>query len=242
MSTVTLDLQKQLDLRKDQVINLKKEIGLRNQKAAVILALDFSGSMNWLYQGGQIQRLIERLLPLGLAFDDNGEVDFYLFDTTVKKLPENITLKNIEGYISNKVIGKYEMGGTKYAPVIKKIVDDFAPKASGGFLGLGKKSGSLKDPVYVIFITDGENDDKAKAEKEIIEASKHGIFFQFVGIGSSQFTFLEKLDTMSGRFMDNANFFQVNDLSNKSDDDLYRLLLKEFPTYVYDARVKQLID
>lgn len=236
-----MNLEKELDMRKAIVLDLKKSIGLENQKAQIVLALDFSGSMDHLYRDGSVQKLVERILPLGLAFDDNGEVDFYLFESGQKKMPENITLKNVAGYINSKIMGKYSMGGTQYAPVINAIVKEFGKAQGKGFFGFSAKSEPLDLPVYVIFITDGENSDKSEAEAAIIEASKHGIFFQFVGIGSAQFTFLQKLDNLSGRNIDNANFFKVDNLANKTDEDLYKLLLTEFPSFIKEARTKNMI-
>ncbi len=236
-----LNLSKQLDLRKGMVLDLKKKIGLENQKAQVIFALDYSGSMSSLYNNGSVQKLAERILPLGLGFDDNGEVDFYLFESGHHKLPQNITLNNVQGYINNYVVGKYEMGGTSYAPVINAIVNDFKPRSTGGFLGMGKKTESLDLPVYVIFITDGANYDESETEKALKEASKYGIFFQFVGIGLENFRFLQRLDNLSGRNIDNANFFKVDDLSRKTDEELYQLLLTEFPSFVTEARTKGMI-
>lgn len=105
-----------------------------------------------------------------------------------------------------------------------------------------KKFGLPADlPTYVIFITDGDNGDHAEAERAVREASAAPIFFQFVGIGRESFPFLSKMDTMSGRVIDNANFFSVSNLGQKSDDELYKLLLTEFPSYVKEARTKGLI-
>lgn len=245
-----LDLKKQtLDLRKNKVLDLKKSKGITDQKAAVVLALDFSGSMDSLYRSGKVQELVERILPLGLAFDDNGEVDFYLFHDGFIKMKENITLQNVFGYIQNKVLGKYSMGGTRYAPIINAIVEEFGnvrKVKTGGFMGFGSKESTVSNepldyPVYVIFITDGANGDRADAERAIREASKQGIFFQFIGIGYETFDFLQKLDGLSGRFLDNANFFKVDDLARKTDDDLYALLLAEFPGWIPQAKSKGLI-
>lgn len=224
---------------------------MEGQLAKVVLCLDFSGSMGHLYSNGQVQELVERILPLGLAFDDNGKVDFYLFSDGVKKVPQNITLSNVAGYINAKILGKYQMGGTNYAPAIKRVVEDSVPTKTegGGFMGKlfggsGKKvpTGEKQDyPTYVIFITDGDSFDHKESEEAIKLASKGPVFFQFIGIGREKFPFLSKLDTMSGRFIDNANFFSISDLSAKSDDDLYKLLLTEFPSYVKEARTKGLI-
>lgn len=67
-----------LNLRKQIVLDLKKERGLENQKASVVFVLDKSGSMDWLYKNGFVQRLTERILPVGLGFDDDGEVELYV--------------------------------------------------------------------------------------------------------------------------------------------------------------------
>lgn len=233
-----MNLFKELDLRKEQVLDLKKKVGLEGQKAQVVLALDYSGSMGMLYSDGSVQKLVERILPLGLAFDDNQEVDFYLFHDGQIRVDQTLNLNNIVGYIDNKVMNRYRMGGTNYAPVINAIVKDFGKKS--GWFGSGKPS-KLDLPVYVIFITDGENSDRGDAEQAIREAANHGIFFQFVGIGRSSFSFLEKLDNLSGRNIDNANFFKVENLNNKTDEQLYSLLLTEFPTFVTEARTKNLI-
>ena len=243
-STAPVSLEKTLTLRKEKVLDLTKKKGLEGQKAQVVLVLDFSGSMSHLYGNGSVQDLVERILPIGMAFDDNQEVDFLLFHHGVIELPETLKVSNIPGYINSKIVGKYQMGTTSYAPVIEKVTDRFSKSTkSGGFLGLGgKKEYTQMDlPVYCIFITDGNCDDKEETEEAIRKASKTGIFFQFIGIGNSSFPFLEKLDNLTGRNIDNANFFTVNDLSQKTDDELYQLLLTEFPSYVKEARTKGLI-
>jgi len=237
---MALDLVK-LRERKESVLNLKKDMGLGSQKAQVVLALDYSGSMGSLYANGTVQDTVERILPLGLAFDDNGEVDFYLFENGSVKLPENITLKNLDGYIQNKVIGKYSMGGTNYAPVLREIQRDFAPKKQGSFLGLGGTPGKMKDPVYIIFITDGDNFDRSETEDIVRSMSEQGFFIQFVGIGRESFSFLQKLDDLKGRKIDNANFFSISDIKNFPDSQLYPSLMNEFPGWVAQARNLNLI-
>lgn len=235
-----IDLNK-INLRKEIVFNLSKSKGMENQKAQVVLCMDISGSMSESYRNGLVQDVIERIVPLALQFDDNGELDLYLFESRCKKHKNNVTLKNLDGFVNKEIMGKYDFGGTKYAPPVNMIREEAVGSGKGGFLGFGKKK-TLKYPVYVIFITDGQNDDRADAEQAIKEASSHGIFFQFVGIGSSSFPFLEKLDNLDGRFIDNANFFQVNNISRMSDDELYGKLLGEFPEWLKLAKSKNLIE
>jgi hypothetical protein len=95
-----------------------------------------------------------------------------------------------------------------------------------------------KIPTFVFFITDGDNYDKSLTEEVIKNCADQAIFWQFVGIGNSNFEFLEKLDEMDGRFIDNANFFQLDDISSISDERLYDRLLNEFPSWLKEAKAK----
>ncbi len=235
-----------INLRKDIASKVAESKNIAGFKAQVVLVLDYSGSMEQLYSNGFVQRLVERLVPVAMQFDDNGEMELYIFENGCKKHDNNVNSSNVDGLIKREIYGKYSFGGTSYAPPINMIVEHYKPNAakSGGFLGgmFGKKPvAQSTDPVFVIFITDGENSDKPQAEKAIIEASNKGIFFQFVGIGNASFTFLDKLDTMEGRFMDNANFFQANDIDKISDKELYERLFNEIPQWIPEAKAKGLI-
>jgi hypothetical protein len=203
-----------LNLRKQIVLDLKKERGLENQKASVVFVLDKSGSMDWLYKNGFVQRLTERILPVGLGFDDDGEVELYVFHSRAFRHPESITESNLNRIIPD-VVKKYGYEATEYANPIELILDQWIGPKSNSFMGFGKKerpSKKLLNPVFVIFVTDGENSDKSKTEEILREASNYPIYFQFVGIGKERFNFLRNLDNLSGRTVDNAGFFQADDL------------------------------
>ena len=239
-----------INLRKNIINTVVENKGLTGVKAQVVLVLDYSGSMEPLYASGFVQRVIERLVPVAMQFDDNGEMELYMFENSCKKHPNNITAASADGIVNREIKGKYSFGGTQYAPAIKAILRDYVPAAveeKKGFLGsmFGSKpniTGNTKDPIYVIFVTDGDNSDKPSTDAAIIEASKHGVFFQFVGIGSASMTYLDKLDTMSGRYIDNANFFQVNDLDKIEDKELYERLLTEFPSWISEAKSKAILS
>lgn len=83
--------------------------------------MDYSGSMRGLYSNGTVQRLTEKLFPLALEFDDNGELDFYLFDTGVSRKPA-VTMANYQNYVQTNCTGS--MGCTSYAPVLQAIYKD----------------------------------------------------------------------------------------------------------------------
>ena len=226
------DTIKKINLAKEEVhtVRLSKK-PLINQTVYGALVLDFSGSMRNLYKDGTVQSVIEKALPIAMEFDNDGEMEFWLFDDGFRRLP-NITLENVYGYVEREIIGKYHMGGTCYAPVMKDVLKQYIKKTSKGLF----RKAEEKLPEYVLFITDGNNSDKANTDSIIKEASKHPIFWQFVGIGNDDFQYLRKLDDMSGRYVDNADFFAVYNTENIT----YNRLFDEFPNWLMNEKVKQM--
>lgn len=216
-----VSLAKKIDLAKDDVkkVCLSKE-PLRNLIANVGVVLDFSGSMLDLYNNGTVQRVIEKLLPLAMTFDDNETMEAWIFEDKFHRLSD-ITLNNIEGYI-NRETKKYRMGCTYYAPVMKDVFKTY------------KKN---KIPAYIIFITDGDNFDKPQTDEIIKEAANYPIFWQFVGVGRDDFKYLQALDDMDDRYVDNADFFRVREM----DDITYENLLNEFPHWLENQKVKEML-
>jgi len=87
----------------------------------------------------------------------------------------------------------------------------------------------------------GDNNDHGETENFIRQISAHGIFWQFVGIGNERFVFLNELDNMSGRKLDNANLLKAASLANMTDRELYSALLNEFPSWITQAKQAKLI-
>lgn len=206
-------------------LSKKADFDLGSANTKVVVALDYSGSMSTLYSNGTVQQTLNRLVPLGLTFDDNGSIDFYLFETGYRKM-DDLNINNYSDYVK-EVINKsgYRMGGTNYAPVLNSIIN-------GEKAGIFKKAeGAIVDdnqPTFVLFITDGANGDERNTEKVLLDASRKNVFIQFIGIGSSRFTYLEKLDELPNRPIDNTGFSQLTNLGNTSDSELYNTVLGEF--------------
>ena len=216
VSTGSVSLQKKISLRKDIILNEVKKNNITAAVARVVFVLDHSGSMINMYKNGTVQDLLERIFPMAMCFDDNGELEFYWFDSTFKEL-ETVTEKNLNGYVQNVIMSKRDhFGGTNYAPIIKEITMRYARKQP------------MRIPTFVVFITDGANADKADSKKALIEASRYNIFWKFVGIGDARFDFLEKLDDLKGRFIDNANFVNFSNINDVNDNVLYAQLLTEY--------------
>ena len=239
-----------LDLTKRAAVSLEKR-GLAEHTARVALCLDISGSMTSLYGSGKIQALVERVLALGLRFDDNGQVDVFLFGTGGYEEPA-VSVANHASYVPDMTRRRRLEGGTSYGAAMRLIRERY-------FGAAGPRSQPYADtqPVYVMFVTDGAPMDRKEAEEQLRFSSFEPVFWQFMAIGKSnkavdagekkkrglmarladsQFTFLEQLDDLSGRHVDNADFFGVTDPANLSDDQLYDLLMTEYPSWLEAAR------
>lgn len=237
---------KLLDLSKKAKISLEK-VGLQNHEAKVALCLDISGSMYDLYRSGKIQEFAERILALGTRFDDDGSIDIFLFGQYAHDAGE-LTIDNFDGFV-NRMIHRYPLeGATYYSDVMKMVREHYF-----GFAQRRREPLSEEIPVYVMFLTDGAAFDETRTIGEIESSSYEPIFWQFMAIGESNydvygnyqnvgnFGFLEELDNLTGRFIDNANFFHVADPAGIPDNQLYDLLMTEYPGWVKLARSKGLI-
>ena len=129
-SSAKVVLSKAEDGLERHIVRLKKEknIDLSSHRARVFVVMDRSGSMTSLYQSGEIQNVLTRLLPLALKFDDNGELEVYVFNTSCIQMP-SMNLSNYESYVKREIMNKGygPSGGTSYSPVIEKtmsIYDD----------------------------------------------------------------------------------------------------------------------
>jgi len=229
-----------VSLAKSAKVVLEKR-KLSSHTAAVGLCLDISASMKKLFGNGTVQGLLERVLGLGLNFDDNGAIDLFTFGLNAHDLGE-FKPEEFSG-ASDRILARTPLeGGTRYAPAIRAVLAHYGFKPAGLLSGLfGGRPQPRKDPVYLLFVTDGDCSDQDDARKAIVEASRHPVFFQFIGIGHAGFTFLKEIDTMDGRFLDNANFFEVHDPAQMSETDLYEKMTAEYPQWVQLAKGKGIL-
>ena len=215
-----------VSLVKPLVFELKKK-NLETTVARVGLVLDISGSMVPRFKNGTVQSIVNKTLPLAVQFDDDGELDFWFYGTTAKKM-DSVNLKNYTTAVPED--WKHlmlDLGGRNNEPIVMRmVVDEYK---------------DTKIPAYVLFITDGGVNNKKEIRNIITEASHLPIFWQFVGVGGKNYGVLEKLDTMTGRYVDNAGFFALDDFQKVSNEELYARLLEEFPAWLEAIRKKGMI-
>ena len=166
-----------------------------------------------------------------------------------------MNMQNFEGYI-NDAMKKYNLTGhADYVNVINLIRTTYLKHAKRD----GKKA-TRETPVYVYFISNGETDDPEEIAKELVEASYEPLFWQFMTMGTTRqdlqkglmgwllrpfvddYQFLELLDDMPNRFLDNCDYFNVNDPGSLSDAEFYQLMMTEFPNWLKQAKEKGLVQ
>jgi len=199
-------------------VSLSKEtnVDFTNLKSKVKLVLDYSGSMSGRYSNGTMQEVINKLFPFALKFDDDGEMECYLFSDYYKEI-KPCKKSNYEDYISRNVMrSSFCMGGTSYAGVLNaihsKVTNDI--------------------PEFIIFITDGDNFDKTETDKIVRAMSTDNCFIMFVGIGRDNFSYLETLDVFDDRPIDNTGFVKFADIEKVNETEMYTKLLTEYSNWL----------
>ncbi|WP_052433113.1 VWA domain-containing protein [Streptacidiphilus carbonis] len=258
-----------LDLTKRAAVTLEKR-GLSEHTARVALCLDISGSMGGLYRSGKVQSLVERVLALGLRFDDNAQVDVFLFGARGHEAG-SVGMDSYQGW-TDRMLQQWRLeGGTDYAAAMHLIRQQYFGSAD-------LRNGPISDrqPVYVMFVTDGHTTSEAATKAHVLSSSYEPLFWQFMGIGRSSksvdapqvaeaappakqsrfarrfaamaanwgdgtFRFLEELDDLPGRYLDNADFFCVQDPANLTDDQLYDLMTAGYANWLQHARAQGLL-
>lgn len=238
----SVSLEKKLEVKAPHLVSLVKSIrvslekhNLTQVKARVAFVLDASGSMTQQFKRGNVQAVLDRIAALAVQFDDDGSMEVWGFAERFKQYPD-VSLDNLQGYIENirrtPKSGRFEIlgglgGVNNEPPVMDAVIETF--------------KGS-KEPVFVVFITDG-GISKAKAIKDAIRVSAdYPIFWKFVGLGGHNYGILEELDNFTDRLIDNTNFFAIDDFNKMSDDDLYDLLLTEFNDWLKLAKEKGILS
>lgn len=229
-----VSLEKRLQQEAPQLVSLAKPLKVELEKrnlqsciARVALVLDISGSMTGRYQNGTVQEIVNKTLPLAVQFDDDGELDFWYYGSRPQRRP-SVNLSNYKDAVPrdwSSLMARLGYGNDE-PKVMKEVLDEYR---------------GTRIPAYVIFVTDGGVGSEGAIKRLLIEASRFPIFWQFVGVGGSGYGVLTRLDNMSGRYVDNASFFALDDFRTVSNSELYSRLLNEFPSWLKEIKAKGMV-
>lgn len=207
-------------------------------KAKVALVLDISASMSQLFRSGKIDSFVRRIMALGYRLDDDQSIDAFLFGMEAHSYGR-LDVDSYRDFVSSALREWPLEGGTYYGKVMRMVRDHYASQPDARSV-----------PVFVMFVTDGGTGDPRLSETMIKEASDEPLFWKFMAIGPkpkggakglskrlpSGFDFLAYLDDMPGRRVDNADFFSVEDPTEPTDEELFDLLLEEYPRWLNEVQ------
>lgn len=239
-----MDMRKRLSLRKEQVAVSLRKHGADGVTARVILVLDASGSMSLLYTRGVVADVVERMAAVAAQLDDDGEMQAWTFASNPARLPD-LRLGELPDWLRLHVrIGQMGLFRRNKRP--KGLAEGQIDMRAVGIQNEEQKvitqvrdyvrDNPAAAPTLVLFFSDGGVYRNAEIERELREAVEEPVFWQFVGLGQSNYGVLERFDTLPGRRVDNVGFFAVDDISTVPDQGLYDRLLSEFPSWISAAR------
>lgn len=226
----------------EQVKFVLEKNNLSNVRAQVAVNLDVSGSAESLFKQGLMQQAFQRIMPIALQFDLNGEVDVFTFadGNSIAHVEPAATVKNYSNYVKKNILENNKVpkwGGTDYAPVLQKNLEAFefyvteTTTTKKGWFGGSQTSSTttLKDksksgdPVVVYFFTDGANSDKSRTTALLQEMQDKGtqMYVHFIGIGNANFSYIEQL----GDKFDNTGFLSIGNIANVDENTIYEQLI-----------------
>ncbi len=202
----------------------------------VVADYDVSGSMQGLFHQGVVQKASDQVLGVAMKFDDDGQVDSFIFDHRAGYVG-TAEVDDYGSFVQDRILPREDLwGSTNYGGALKANMDFlfgsglkskvFVPGKKGLF-GMGKGSyqdSTVKsqgtDPALVLFFTDGTPDQgMSDTSFRIIKDAQDRmvpVYFCLVGIGRQNFAVLQKL----ADDFDNCGFVNLSRF-DLSDQELY---------------------
>lgn len=198
----------------------------------VALAIDVSGSMRGAFLRGAVQEALSQLFAVAWLFDDNAQLEVWAFDTQVYSLP-NVTLENYERYVDNNITGNSAInwGGTEYQPVLQAVEEYFfgdvrsatkgwVDKVLSLFSGKPEQPIAAPDPVFCIFVTDGESANTGITIDYLRRIQHRNLFVQTIGVQTS----LNTLPSLAAE-LPNVGYAEVDSLDKSTPEALYSKII-----------------
>ncbi|KXO90938.1 von Willebrand factor type A domain (plasmid) [Tsukamurella tyrosinosolvens] len=203
-------------------VSLSKR-GLSGVRTEALLLLDHSMSMDRDYRDGLVQQLVERALGFALQVDGDGVIPVIPFDSGVGA-EVNVTVENYAGIVDRELYRPSKMGSTNLTAALKEV-EVLAEKTQA--------------PLFVIVVTDGSPDDRRSATAAVRRLSQYAVFLKFLAIRPVDY--LQELDDMDGRLVDNADAKFLSNPSGVSDLEFAEAMVDEWDSWITAAQTAGLL-
>jgi len=219
-------------------ISLEKKGITKVPPLRVVADYDVSGSMTNLYRTGVVQKAADQVLGIGFKFDDDGQVDTFIFDSRCAYVG-TAEADDYGSFVADTILSRQDLwSSTNYGLCLQANMDflfgggvksTITVPGKKGLFGMGKPTQKTetfkstgKDPALVLFFTDGNPDRGDRAAEVIGKAERDGtpVYFNLIGVGANEFLALRKL----ADDFDNCGFVSLRDF-NMTDAALYDALL-----------------
>lgn len=209
-----VDLAKKFD---KAGVSLSKR-GLDGVRAEVVMLLDHSGSMQTDYQNGTVQTLVERALGFALQIDTDGTIPIVRFDSGVRNAI-NVHIDNYRSITQTKLYERNKMGSTNLTAALDELL---------------KIAKTTTAPIFAIIVTDGQPNDPTTVTQRVRELAKYPVFLKFLAI--QEVPYLQKLDDMDGRLIDNADAKFISNPAEMSDLNFADAMTDELDSWIAAAQ------
>jgi len=217
------EMRSALNLRKQQVAVVLTKHRASGLRCRVVLVLDVSGSTGSLYRKGVFARAVERVAPVAAQVDDGAEMQAWAMGAEARRL-DDITIATLPDWIGEYARKRFTGAGGGWNNEAATIED----------VARWVRENPLDVPTLVLFFHDGGVTDDKGTEAAVRAVARDPVFWQFIGLGRSNYGILQRLDTLTGRPHDNTGFFALDDIDQVPDAELYERLLAEFPSWMRD--------
>ncbi len=220
MTTMKLDLNKSA---KAVQLRLEKAGVPKNVQAQLTIIMDVSASFEHEHEEGTTSTLIERIVPIAMNLDPDGQIDVISFSDGEGNVQfvGTVSPDNCSGYVNREIVSRVRgwNGGTTYSYALEEALKRFGyidcdhDHGSSVFSRFWKKATGQtavphrheKQKSIIWFVTDGENDpdgrfgDKRRT-MDVLKASQDrgdDIYFLFIGACEhAEFEFVRKIADM----------------------------------------------
>ncbi len=219
--------------REEDTLREINNIGLGEHTAKVAVILDISYSMDKFFEDRSVHKLLKKAASIAASFDDDGDLDVFTFGQR-GRYRGAVKPNNIDSFVDKMTekdggLDYFLESQTNYGAGIKSAKDFFFPESSG----------RPEHPVFAMFVTDGDctPNKKESTIKEFVDASKKPMFIKILAVGlqRNETEFVQQLDDLEGRKIDNTDTVFSPDFDVSIKD-----MLHEYRGFVKEAKEKRM--